>query len=194
MNHDASAGDGSSQPRHEGNDSSHAGRRQRGDNGGDGATPRVSLEASRAAEYRTGPLRRRPDGVQGPASRRPASCLAKLHRYELALRKHWWILVLALCVSIGPAAYHVITTPASYQSIAKLWLSGKLEIKESQLYSEELSSFMGTQVELLKSSTVFNQAFTNILKAHPDWSSMFTNYTSEEPTSSLLLPISPRRR
>ncbi|MGO8676441.1 MAG: polysaccharide biosynthesis tyrosine autokinase [Limisphaerales bacterium] len=180
MNHDASAGDGSSQPRHEGNDSSHAGRRERGgNNGGDGATPRVSLEASRAAEYGLDPYG---GGLMASRNRfqETSQLLAKLHRYELALRKHWWILVLALCVSIGPAAYHVITTPASYQSIAKLWLSGKLEIKESQLYSEELSSFMGTQVELLKSSTVFNQAFTNILKAHPDWSSMFTNYTSEE--------------
>jgi len=180
MNNDEPTGDVPAQQHHEGQDAFQPGRRERGtNNGGDGAVPRGSLEASRAAEYGLDPYG---GGLMAPRNRfqETSQLLARLHRYELALRKHWWILALALCVSVGPAAYHVLTTPASYQSTGKLWMSGKLDIKEGQLYSEELSSFMGTQVELLKSSTIFDQAFTNILTAHPAWSSMFTNYTSEE--------------
>ncbi len=101
--------------------------------------------------------------------------LARIHRYELTLRKHWWILALAFCVSVGPAFYHVRTTPPSYQSTGKLWMSGKLDIKEGSLYLEELTSFIGTQVELLKSSTIYDRAMTNLLHDHPEWSILLTN-------------------
>jgi Mrp family chromosome partitioning ATPase/uncharacterized protein involved in exopolysaccharide biosynthesis len=110
-----------------------------------------------------------------------SALFARLHRYELTLRKHWWILAAALCVSLGPAAYHIQSTPASHSSTGKLWMSGKLDIKEGQLYSEELSSFMGTQVELLKSSTIYYRALTNTLAANPAWSSLFTNISPDEP-------------
>jgi succinoglycan biosynthesis transport protein ExoP len=110
-----------------------------------------------------------------------SALMARLHRYELSLRKHWWILALALCVSIGPAAYHVRTTPKSYSSTGKLWMSGKLDIKEGQLYMEELSSFIGTQVELLKSAVIYSRALTNILAVNPAWSSLSTNLSPDEP-------------
>ena len=79
------------------------------------------------------------------------------------------------------AAYHVRTTPKSYSSTGKLWMSGKLDIKEGQLYMEELSSFIGTQVELLKSSTIYQRALTNTLAANPTWSSLSTNISPDEP-------------
>jgi capsular exopolysaccharide synthesis family protein len=93
--------------------------------------------------------------------------LAHLHRYELALRKHWWIPVLALSVSLGPVSYFTFTAPPSYQSVGKMWMSGKLNLKDGQLYSEELSSFMGTQVELLRSQTIQERALAKLQKTQP---------------------------
>jgi capsular exopolysaccharide synthesis family protein len=141
-----------------------------------------SLDARRAADYGLDPY----GGGYGFSLAKnrfqeTSALMARMHRYELSLRKHWWILALALCVSIGPAAYHVRTTPKSYSSTGKLWMSGKLDIKEGQLYSEELSSFIGTQVELLKSSTIYSRALTNTLAANPAWSSLSTNLSPDEP-------------
>jgi capsular exopolysaccharide synthesis family protein len=141
-----------------------------------------SLDARRAADYGFDPY----GGGYGFSLAKnrfqeTSALMARLHRYELSLRKHWWILALALCVSIGPAAYHVRTTPKSYSSTGKLWMSGKLDIKEGQLYLEELTSFMGTQVELLKSAVIYSRALTNAVAANPAWSSLYTNISPDEP-------------
>jgi len=146
--------------------------------GGNGSP---DANAIRAAEYGVDPY----GGGYGFALAKnrfqeTSALMARLHRYELSLRKHWWILALALCVSIGPAAYHVRTTPKSYSSTGKLWMSGKLDIKEGQLYLEELTSFMGTQVELLKSAAIYYRALTNTVAANPAWSSLFTNISPDE--------------
>jgi polysaccharide biosynthesis transport protein len=143
---------------------------------GDGALSHAASSAARADAYGGG------YGFLGAKNRfqETSALFARLHRYELALRKHWWILVLALCGSVGAAACYLGKTTSSYQSTARLWVSGKLDLREGQLYSEEFTSFMGTQVELLKSATLFDRAFTNMLTAHPGWASLFTNYTSAE--------------
>ena len=181
MNEDKPTGEVPDEFGDEGGGVSRPARREPGSaDGGNGPLSPRALEASRAAEYGMDPyggsLLARKNRFQ-----ETSQLLAKFHRYELALRKHWWILALALCVSVGPAAYHVSTTPASYQSTGKLWMSGKLDLKEGQLYSEELSSFTGTQVELLKSSTIYNRAVLNILAAQPAWSFLFTNVSPDEP-------------
>jgi capsular exopolysaccharide synthesis family protein len=160
---------------------------------GDGAGSRGGLEAARAAQYGMDPYGGGYGGYGSLGARNrfqeTSALMARLHRYELALRKHWWILALALLVSLGPASYHILTTPASYQSTGKLWLSGKLDIKENQLYSEELSSFMGTQVELLKSATVYARALTNILAHHPGLRSVITNFVPGEANSPFKLTV-----
>ena len=139
-------------------------------------------EAIRAAQYGVDPYAGG-YGFLGAKNRfqETSALMARLHRYELTLRKHWWILAAALCVSLGPAAYHVEMTPASYQSTGKLWMSGKLDIKEGQLYSEELATFIGTQVELLKSSSIYYMALSNTLASNPAWSALMTNVSPDEP-------------
>ena len=81
------------------------------------------------------------------------------------LRKYWWIILAAFCVSFGPASFYIYTTPPAYRSTAKLWMSGKLNLKENQLYSEELTSYLGTQVELLKSTTIYDGALARMRMA-----------------------------
>jgi len=150
--------------------------------GGNGASAPTPLALGRAAQPAMDPYGA-PPGFLGLKNRfqETTQLMARLHRYELVLRKHWWILALALCASLGPAFYHVKTTPASYQSTGKLWMSGKLDLKEGQLYMEELSSFIGTQVELLRSLNVYNHALSNLFAAHPDWRSLMTNVPPEAP-------------
>jgi capsular exopolysaccharide synthesis family protein len=119
---------------------------------------------------------------------------AGLHRYELILRKYWWIMLLALCVSLGPASWYIYTTPPAYRSTAKLWMSGKLNLKENQLYSEELSSFLGTQVELLKSTTVYDAALARMRKTETNSGSALsaTNTAADNPAFSLTAESQPK--
>ncbi len=164
--------------------------RRNGGEGSDRAPAEGHGAAARAAQYGLDP-----DGADctyfGVKDRfREASALvARLHRYELTLRKHWWILALALVAGLAPAIYHLQTTSPAYQSTGRLWMSGKLDIKEGQLYSEELSSFIGTQVELLRSSTVYARALTNILVSHPQWKGEFTNFVPGEPGSPFKVTV-----
>jgi capsular exopolysaccharide synthesis family protein len=100
---------------------------------------------------------------------RASQMLANLRRYELALRKHWWIPLLALCVALAPLTWHIYSAPPAYSSTAKVMVSGKLNVKEGQLFSEEVTGFLGTQVELLKSAVIFERALARLFTAHPDW-------------------------
>jgi capsular exopolysaccharide synthesis family protein len=112
------------------------------------------------------------DGYGAPLAldraRQTSQLLAALHRYKLALRRHWWIPVLALALALAPTSYYIYTQPPSFQSTGTLWVSGKLNLQQGQLYSEVLSDFMQTQVELLQSSVIQHRALTNILAASSD--------------------------
>ena len=99
---------------------------------------------------------------------------ANLHRYELTLKKHWWVVLLCLVVALTPASWYVYRSKPSFQSTSKMWMSGKLNIKEGQLYNEELTSFMGTQVELMKSSSVYDRALAKVLKTYSNLTEVLT--------------------
>ncbi len=94
---------------------------------------------------------------------------ATLHRYQLLLRKHWWVIPLAISIVLLPASLMKTTGTTAYESKARMWVAGKLNISEGKLFSEEMANFMGTQVELLKSTTVREHALAALLKEHPQW-------------------------
>ncbi|HOX04609.1 MAG TPA: polysaccharide biosynthesis tyrosine autokinase [Candidatus Paceibacterota bacterium] len=92
---------------------------------------------------------------------------ARLHRIQLVLRKHWWLLPFCLAITLAPVSWYAYRLPTVYTSSGKMWVSGKLNIKEGQLYSEELSSFMGTQTELMRSATIQQRAFEKLSRNSP---------------------------
>lgn len=82
----------------------------------------------------------------------------KLHRQQLLFRKLWWLLLLILLVTIVPAYFITLATPRAYRSDARMWLTGKLDLSEGHLYTEELVNFLGTQADLLRSSSIQDRA------------------------------------
>lgn len=95
----------------------------------------------------------------------------RLHRQRILLQRYWWVGGLILLVLTVPAFFLTLNSSPSYESKAKMWLAGKLELSEGRLYTEELVNFLGTQVELLRSRVIQERALARV-------KSQFTNSAS----------------
>src|SRR2546423_12433388 len=73
----------------------------------------------------------------------------RLHRWRLVVGRYWWVLSLILVLVLGPVCYLTVNSPPEYESKARMWLTGKLDISEDRVYTEELVNYLGTQSELL---------------------------------------------
>ena len=77
-----------------------------------------------------------------------------IHRCTMALRRRWWILLLCALFIGVPAVYLAMTRPPTFQSHAIMWMTGQLNLPEGKLLAEELTTYMDTQAELIKSDVV----------------------------------------
>ncbi len=93
--------------------------------------------------------------------------MARLHRYKILLRKHWWVMFLGVILGIGGALTYVTMSPPSFQSEGKMVMAQRMAISE-KLVSDEIQNFMGTQSEMLKSKKVHDSAMEKILANHPE--------------------------
>jgi len=86
----------------------------------------------------------------------------QLHRWWLLLRKYWWVVSLILVVALALVCVLTLVSPGAYESKARMWLSGRLDIREGRLYTEEVIDYLGTQAELLRSSVVQKRALARL--------------------------------
>lgn len=89
-------------------------------------------------------------------------------RFLHFLKRLWWVPVLTLAVAVSAAAVYSVLLPPAYQSTARLWVSGKLNLKENAYYSEELQFFFGTQMELLQSDKLKQAAQVRVQTVNPN--------------------------
>jgi succinoglycan biosynthesis transport protein ExoP len=98
-------------------------------------------------------------------SDRFASCSqfhGRIQRYRLLLRKFWWVVGLILVVVLGPVYLITAELPPAYKSSARLWLTGRVNIGDGRLYTEELIDYLATQTELLRSPTIQERALAKL--------------------------------
>ena len=102
--------------------------------------------------------------LMGPTDRfQVASRLyVSLHRHQLLVRKFAWVLLLIALGTTVPAYLITRAIPQSYQSDARMWLTGKLDLSEGRLYTEELVNFLGTQADLIRSRAVQERALASM--------------------------------
>ncbi len=91
----------------------------------------------------------------------------KLHRWALLFRRLWWVVVLALLLVLVPVYFLTAETLPAYESTAKLWLKGRLNIEGRALYTEELIDYLGTQAELLRSASIQRRALDQVKARFP---------------------------
>lgn len=96
------------------------------------------------------------------------SALKIFFRIRVLLKRFWWILL--LCMSLGMAykATQELTKPPQYRSNAEMILSGNIRIQENAVWQEERSQFFGTQLEMMTSPQVRNNARALVQAKHPN--------------------------
>ncbi len=109
-----------------------------------------------------------------PPAVRPApaswatSFLMRAHRYKLLLLRRWWIPVLTICLGLFLQAWRIYETPPSYLSTSKMMLAGKLNLSQNAVYSEDSVNFYGTQIQLMQSPSVRENAEALVRATHPE--------------------------
>jgi capsular exopolysaccharide synthesis family protein len=95
-------------------------------------------------------------------SGRSARFFNRLHRYKNVVRRLWWVLPLTIVLALGVQLYRLWQAPPAYVSVGRMIVSIKIQIPAGSVYTEELSNFLGTQVALMRSSTVQNRALVRL--------------------------------
>jgi capsular exopolysaccharide synthesis family protein len=93
---------------------------------------------------------------------------ARSVRYRNLLKERWWVLVLAALIGLAIQGGIVWYQPPSFVSIGRMIVSIKLAIPEGSVYTEELSNFLGTQAELMRSSEVLRRAHQRVMVQKSD--------------------------
>jgi capsular exopolysaccharide synthesis family protein len=107
-----------------------------------------------------------PDGdfaMYGPMedSAPPASSF-QVQRLLGFLLKYWWVPVLTLAVGLGAGIALVLWKPPTFVSKARMWETVKLRLPEGSLFAEDVQNFLGTQTELLQSTTLRELALARL--------------------------------
>lgn len=87
---------------------------------------------------------------------------ARLHRWWLLLRRHWLALALIATAVIVPIFLYTVLTGPVYESQARMWVTGKINVSENYGYTEQLVDYLGTQAALLESPAIQRRAFARL--------------------------------
>jgi len=115
-----------------------------------------------------------------------ATLLTRLHRYKNLIKRRWWILALTVGLGLVVQGFRVLTAPPVYVSTSRMMVDPQIRIPEKTVYSEELSNFYGTQIELMRSGKVQQRARERLKALHPDIPhTPVSIYVSQQPLSSI---------
>ena len=130
--------------------------------------------------------------MQPAAPDRPASApwstsfFTRLHRYRSLLLRRWWIPVLTICLGLFVQAWLIYQTPPLFLSASKMMLSGKLNITQGAVYSEDTMNFYGTQIQLMQSAEVRRTAEALVRSTHPEMQPVSVEITvTQKPRTSI---------
>jgi polysaccharide biosynthesis transport protein len=76
---------------------------------------------------------------------------ARIQRFFIFLRRLWWVPLLTLFVCMGAAEGYVYWMPPTYVSTARMWETEKLNLPGGPIFSADLQTYLGTQIELMRS-------------------------------------------
>jgi succinoglycan biosynthesis transport protein ExoP len=91
-----------------------------------------------------------------------------LYRYALVLKRLWWVAFLTTAIGLGVGGWFANQLPPSFESRARMMVSGRLNLQDGAMWSEDVSNFFGTQAELMQSGEVRRKAVERVQALHPD--------------------------
>jgi capsular exopolysaccharide synthesis family protein len=100
------------------------------------------------------------DGYGAP----PASSQG-LRRFVVFLRRYWWIPLITLLLTGGTSIALIVLAPPVFVSTATMWETEKLHLSEGALFTDDSQTYIGTQMELLKSGRLWQLAIDRLKAA-----------------------------
>ncbi|MBV8417103.1 MAG: polysaccharide biosynthesis tyrosine autokinase [Verrucomicrobia bacterium] len=92
---------------------------------------------------------------------------ARALRFTRVCVRFWWIPFFTTALGIAVGAWLIFQQRAAYVSSGRMMVSGRINLQEGAVFSEELANFFGTQMELMKSSEVRNRAMQHLAATEP---------------------------
>ena len=113
---------------------------------------------------------------------------SRLYRWRLLFGRYWWVFAAIMALAIGPVYYFTANSSRIFESKARMWLAGKIDLREGRLYTEELINYLGTQAELLRSARIHDRALLKSTGTNrpPNGLSPFQLKVTESSKSSIL--------
>jgi capsular exopolysaccharide synthesis family protein len=79
-------------------------------------------------------------------------------RFLVCLKTFWWIPLVALALGLAAGVKYASHLQPVFVSQASMWETMKLRLPEESLYSDNMDTFLGTQIELLQSEKLQEMA------------------------------------
>ncbi len=92
----------------------------------------------------------------------------KAYRYRALLRKYWWLVLFTTAAGLAFGAWKTASQKIVFVSTGKLMVSGKINISESAVYSEEMNLFLTTQREMMQDEAVRQRAEKRVATQYPE--------------------------
>jgi uncharacterized protein involved in exopolysaccharide biosynthesis len=93
----------------------------------------------------------------GAAGQSPGS-----NRLFVFLKRYWWIPTLTFLLFAGGAAAFILLAPPVFVSSSAMWETEKLHLTEGALFTDDPQTYIGTQIELLKSGRMWQAAIERL--------------------------------
>ena len=109
------------------------------------------------------------DSVDAGYSRRSlAGIKSGVNKFLVPLKRFWWVMLPFMAASFSYFAHQTATTPITYLSYGKMVLTGRLHLKDSNVYQEAFANFFGTQAGIMESQQVKDRARKHLEATQPE--------------------------
>src|SRR4051794_10499023 len=95
---------------------------------------------------------------------------ARFQRYKVLLRRRWWFLLLTAAIAICYEALAISSKSVEYRAVGKIMAGMQVQLgdKSVGVQNSFVDDFYGTQVDMLQSRSLQNNALERVRGLHPD--------------------------
>src|SRR5258708_6683867 len=95
---------------------------------------------------------------------------ARFQRYKVLLRRRWWFLLLTAAIAICYEALAISSKSIEYIAIGKIMAGMQVQLGDKSVGFQNsfVDQFYGTQIEMLQSSSLQNNALDRVRGLHPE--------------------------
>src|SRR5271165_4299646 len=113
---------------------------------------------------------------------------ARALRLRRVFARFWWIPFFTTAAGLAIASWMIFQQSVVYVSSGRMMVSGRINLQEGAVFSEELANFFGTQTELMKSSEVRTKAGDLLASTDPQLQPVPASLTvSQVPQASIFV-------